>query len=529
MKILQKVRKKVQTATYGSQIYKMVLDNGPMPEGLRLIVTDPWPGDAKAGQALISEQHGLFDENTDVNSVMPCASLTRCPYRDLRAVGSEAARRKAKEFIEADINRLEGWEENLWAPEVLGERISTWIGFYNFYASVAPSDFQERLIACLMRQLRHLIRIQPTQLTAVAGLRVIKGLVYGGLGLLDGDRALSIALDLLKRQIATEILPDGGHISRNPSNQLHVLRYLIDIRSALRAGDFEIPFELSNVIDRMVPALKLYKHGDGMLALFNGSVEEDSLWIDATITLAEARGRALRRLAQTGYERITASRSLLLVDTGAPPSPPFDIDAHAAPLAFEFSVGRERIIVNCGSAPGKGLEWKQALASTAAHSTLVVNDTNACEIRDDGSIGRRPSEVIEQRYEQEGVQYLEMTHNGYLDNMLVVHQRLLSLSEDGEELRGKETVIGKAGYEIAVRWHLHPAVQALLSQGGSTALLRTDAGAGWRLRVSTGDLALESSVYCGSDQQRRSMQLKLSCQTNSDPFVIDWSLTREKK
>ncbi|MDD3288591.1 MAG: heparinase II/III family protein [Alphaproteobacteria bacterium] len=525
-KILQQVRRKVKVATYGSPIYRLMLDQGPVPERLCLAITDPWPGNAAVGQAIIAGGQELFPGDGANASGRVYATSN---YRDLRAVGTETARRKAVELISDEMEQLERWQEDVWEPDVLGERIAAWISFYDFYSTAAEADFNERLIVSLVRQLRHLLRVQPTQLTGVDGLKVIKGLLYGGLGLLEGERALALALDLLRRQLTAEALQDGGHISRNPSEQLHMLRYLIDIRSALRAARLELLYELTSAIDRMVPALKLFRHGDGKLALFNGSSEESELWIEAAITLAETRGRVMRRLAQTGYERITAGRSLLLVDMAAPAHRPYDRYAHAGLLSFEFSVGRERIIVNCGAHNQDDENWRLALAATAAHSTLALEDTNACEILRDGGLGHRPQEVSGQRYEQDEVQFVEMMHDGYVHNFQVVHQRTLSLSKDGEELGGLETLSGKPGRDFALRWHLHPAVQVSLAHGGQTALLRTGSGAGWRLRAEGGDLSLESGVYCGNDQPRRSMQLKLSGRIDKDPTVIKWSLVREKK
>ena len=493
-----------------------------------MAVVDPWPGDAQTGQALLSAQKELFDttQQSGVNpSVMPHPA--RC-LRDLRAVGTEAAKLKAVELIAAGITQLDEWQEVSWEPSLLGERLSAWIGFYDFYASVAPPEFHERLIISLVRQLRHLLRVPTNHLTGLARLRVIKGLLYGGLGLLEGERALEAAQELLMQQLTTEILPDGGHISRNPSVQLHALRYLIDIRTALQSERLELPPELTMSIERMVPALKMFRHGDGGLALFNGSNEESGLWIDAAITLAEARGRVMRRLPQTGYERITSGRSLLLVDLGAPPPHPFDAEAHAGLLSFEFSVGRERLIVNCGTAPAGQDEWRQALAATAAHSTLTLEDTNACGILSDG-LGHRPHEVSGQRFEQDGTQSVEMMHDGYVNHFRVLHHRTLSLLPEGEELCGREVLAGEPGHNFSLRWHLHAAVRASLAHGGQTALLRTPSGAGWRLRATGGDLGLESSIYCGGDMPRRSLQLKLSGSMRSDPTVIEWTLTREKK
>jgi uncharacterized heparinase superfamily protein len=114
-----------------------------------------------------------------------------------------------------------------------------------------------------------------------------------------------------------------------------------------------------------------------------------------------------------------------------------------------------------------------------------------------------------------------------------MHQRILRLSEDGETLTGRDVLQDKAGRKaeqgFAVRWHLHPGVQASLSQGGRTALLRTPSGCGWRLRVDNAAVALESSIYCGDAHPRRTLQIRTSGETTNGNAVVNWSVTRERK
>src|SRR5262249_46944435 len=151
-------------------------------------------------------------------------------------------------------------------------------------------------------------------------------------------------------------------------------------------------------------------------------------------------------------------------------------------------------------------EWRAACASTAAHSTLSIEDHNACEVMPSGRI-LSSARVDAQRYEQDGVQSIEMIHDGYHQKFGITHHRILSLSQDGEELRGCDMMAGAAGRNFSLRWHLHPLVQASLAQSGQAALLRTPSGTGWRLRIEHGELGLEPSIYCGSGTPRRSLQL----------------------
>ena len=93
------------------------------------------------------------------------------------------------------------------------------------------------------------------------------------------------------------------------------------------------------------------RHGDGGLALFNGSKEETPPLIDLVLTQAGRGGRGPSALTEGGFQRLQAGRSVLLVDCGAPPPPGVDRNAHAGTLSMELSIGRDRLIVNCGAFP----------------------------------------------------------------------------------------------------------------------------------------------------------------------------------
>ena len=110
----------------------------------------------------------------------------------------------------------------------------------------------------------------------------------------------------------------------------------------------------------------------------------------------------------------------------------------------------------------------------------------------------------------------------------------------GDEVRGEDTLIetatGKAdarGY--AVRFHLHPSVQASLVQNGAAALLRSQNGTGWQLRAKGGTLSLAESLYLGGgEEMRRTEQVVISgriATPDADDVVatVKWVLRRIPK
>jgi uncharacterized heparinase superfamily protein len=324
----------------------------------------------------------------------------------------------------------------------------------------------------------------------------------------DHANYLARALKFLPQEIARQVLPDGGHVERSPGAHVQALRDLLEIRALLNVASIVPPAALISAIERMALALRMLRHGDGGLSLFNGTRDESATLIDLVLVQAGRGARPPPCLPDMGFQRLQAGRTVLIVDAGAPAPPGIDRLAHAGTLSFELSIGRERMIVNCGAAPVTGAQWTDAARSTAAHSTLVIADTNSSELKPVG-LGRRPQTVSAERQEANGAHWLEASHDGWRKPFGAVHRRRLYMAESGEDIRGEDVIEASSGQPYTVRFHLHPSVIASMQQDGEAVLLRLPSG-GWRLRAEGAQMALEESVYLGGSEPRRSEQIVLT-------------------
>ncbi|MEE9251562.1 MAG: heparinase II/III family protein [Alphaproteobacteria bacterium] len=552
------------TLIFATPAYPLTLV-GRTPTRLRVSPADPWPGDAARGRAVLKGEFTFAGRTLRAAApeAPPPAVARREAFRtlwlavgvspawraelhgfswlrDLRVAGGETARLRARELVACWIDGHDRWHRLAWRPDVLASRLCAWLGHYEFLCADADADFHARFFHSLSRQARHLARVVPGGLADACLLLAIKGLVYSGVCLPGGERRLNRALKLLEREVARQVLGDGGHIERSPSLQLSVLRDLVDIRAALLAGQREVPAALLSAIDRMAPMLRFFRHGDGGLALLNDSNEEEAWLIDMVLTHADAKGKPLASAPHSGFERFANNRTLVIADVGAPP-PGAEDHTHAGTLSFEMSLGKERLIVNCGAGAGSNPALRRRLRATAAHSTVTVEDTDSTEIFEGGGLGgflgRRPATVACQREEADGAVWIDASHDGYLRPFGVVHRRRLYLSASGEDLRGEDTLAaataGKpprrefTGRKFAVRFHLHPQVKASLVRGGGTALLRLPSGDGWRLRASGGELGLEDSVYLGArGEVQRTDQIVISGEIGQTGAQVKWAVRR---
>ena len=465
-----------------------------VPDAPALPVRDPWPGDPMRGTELLRGTLSLGGATIPLK-VGGFADTAATPMlrgalhgfswlRDLRALGTDAARMRARALV-ADWMAVSHLDAVADRPEVTGARLAAWLAHYDFFAASADDVFRQKLMARLVADARGLAAALPTEELDERALTALKGLIAAAVALPDHAAFLTRALRVLPQELARQVLPDGCHSERSPTQLAAALQDLTEIRALLQAAQASPPQVLANAIERMGPALRTLRHGDGGLALFNGSKEEGSSLIELVLAQAGRGGRAVSVLPEGGFQRLQAGRSVLIIDCGLPAAPKIDRFAHAGTLSFELSVGRDRMIVNCGASPAAGGDWPDASRATAAHSTLVIADTNSSELKPEG-LGRRPEKVEAQRQEAGGAHWLEASHDGYRKLFRAVHRRRLYMAESGEDIRGEDLV--EAADAAAVRGALPSAperrcVVAAGRRGRAVAAARPAAAGGCARRA----------------------------------------------
>lgn len=508
------------------------------PKRLTVVPPDPWAGDAQRGRDMLA---GIFRFAGQVIarenlSWEPLGAKPEWLYdlhsfeflRDLRSVGGDRARRMSREMVASWLAHYVKLSGPTARPDIIGQRLSSWISFHDFFCASADDAFRESYFVSLLRQAKFLQRVLPGHLSGIPLMRALKGLAYSGITLEGGEERLETAFRHILREIREQILPDGCHISRNPQATFEFLQILVDLRTALTAARLDMPAELQHAIDRIAPALKFFRHGCGALAHFNGAQESNANIIDATLMHSGARGKAMKGLPHGGYEKIYQGRAQLLLDVGLPSSNiRYNDRAHAGLLAFEYSYGKDRVFVNCGSSPFGGT-WRDMLRTTAAHSALVVDCRNILHLDDKGHLAEKP-DVTCRKSDDGRVAMLEAAHTGYRTRFGVTHRRQVRLQEGGDVLIGADTLSGRSGVPYTLRFHLHPNIQASLVQDGEEILLRARSGTGWRFRAAGAVLAIEDSVHMAQGETpRRSAQIVISGITEGEHMVQEWELRREK-
>ena len=452
----------------------------------------------------------------------------------LSAAGGDAARTLATNLITQWLKRNVRYVEPASRADVLARRLINIFAHGRIVISNSEMLWRSKVFVSLREQSRLLARIAGEAPEGMARFEAAAALALSGACLGDSTRRLEAGLTRLEAEIARQILPDGGHISRSPEHLVHAYRLTTMVMDALTAISHPVSHELRSAHDRMAPMIRFFRHGDGALALFNGGLECDARMIAGLLARDEVRGQPFAYARHSGYQRIAAGRGLVVMDCGTAPPGVFSADAHAGCLAFEMSAGTQRIVVNCGSASdARRATWDTALRATAAHSTLTLADTSTGAILGEGwardFLGPRllggATEVETRREETPNGWSVEAGHDGYAVPFGVRHERRLTLSPQGTVLTGADRLLPKfkrrgAGLAFAIRFHIHPDMRLSPSQGGDI-LLKMPNGEGWRFRAGQ-PVGVEESVYLGGDTLRRAEQLVLSGNVADGPLEIAW-------
>lgn len=460
--------------------------------------------------------------------------------RHLRAANTGLSRANARALVEDWITQGGGRNAEIaWRPAVVARRLLSWLSQSPVILAPPDAIFYRRFMRSIGTQVAVLERALAGSLAGEARLLAAIALAEAGLcaeGLATARRQGS---RLLAEELNRQILADGGHISRNPAVLVELLLDLLPLRQSYAARSAPVPPALLNAIDRIIPMIRMFRHGDGTLALFNGMGVTEPDVLATVLTYDDIRSRPLLNAPHTGYQRIEAEGTLVIGETGRAPPVPFGNHAHAGTLSFELSVGQHRVVVNCGRPTSRHQAAHQAARMTAAHSTLIIDDVSSSRFAPlrlrrwfgDGIIAG-PRQVPVARTTEAGTQTVTASHDGYAAPFGLLHTRSLVLDQSGSVLRGddslSEVTPGAAGTPrpFAIRFHLHPSVRAQSVQGGTAVLLTLPNDERWLFEAAGMAATLEESImFAAAHGTRPTTQIVVEGRF-PDVRGSRWSVTR---
>ena len=318
-------------------------------------------------------------------------------FDDLNAAGAEERLDHHNELIQRWVAENRPFRGVGWEPYPCSLRIINWLKWVLADHALSPAAVQSLALqaAWLEKNIeRHLL---GNHLFANA-----KALIFAG-SLFDGDDAgrwLQRGLDILDRELAEQVLEDGGQFELSPMYHAIAVEDLLDLINLANAFPGKVPersLESWRVsAKKMLRWASVMRHPDQQIPLFNDSAfgiapDPDQLF-SYTRRLGvefDMASDALHHLEQSGYIRAAFDDVVLFADVGRIGPDYLPGHAHADTLGFELSLFGHRWFVDSGCSTYEESDERLRQRGTAAHNTVVVDGQDSSEVWKSFRVARR--------------------------------------------------------------------------------------------------------------------------------------------
>jgi uncharacterized heparinase superfamily protein len=452
--------------------------------------------------------------------------------------GSTLARALVNEWISMHGRRAQGFA---WDTDITAQRLIAWLSHSPVVLQGTDGSFYRRFMRSLTHHVRYLRHVAATTPDGEVRFRVRIALAMASVAMPARAARIRQAGAALDREIDRQILADGSHISRNPRAALELLLDLLPLRQTYINLGHDAPARLIAGIDRMYPALRFFRHQDGDLALFNGATSTFANELMSVLRYDETAGQPFRALPHAHYQRLSAGQTLVIVDTGKPLSTDLSRTAHAGCLSFEMSSGRHRMIINSGSPKFAGNRYVQLARTTAAHSTVTLDDTSSATFSEStllgpvmtGGVG---TVAVERVDTEDGRDSLRASHDGYVARFGLMHERELTLNAAGTIITGHDRFYEPASKKAAkkaadgahhasARFHIHPSITIGQTQPDAVSLTAPD-GETWSLSSPGNEVLIGEDVFFADSSGVRASELIEIAFSLQEKTEIRWFLSR---
>lgn len=318
------------------------------------------------------------------------------------------------------------------------------------------------------------------------------------------------------------------HKSYNILEHAKFLNNLNEIKNILLFFNISISEEIENKILGMTSLLSIYRHDDHSLPLFNNSNNNHNTNIQKIIEKEQFLKTKSFINPSNGLAIYKDSKKVLFFDVIQPTNKSYSKNLSAGSLAIEISALGEKIITNCGGTESGGKN-PGYLKYSAAHSTMILNNTNISEIKDNGISKNYPKQVVFENYEKDGLIILSGTHNGYLEKYKKICKRNIKIDKIKNQFNCEDTIIStKSGFDkiyYDIRFHLMPSISITSTKNKKSIIMRTAKNNIWVFKCNN-EIKIEKSIIVEKNMAKETNQIVISGFSSYLKNTIMWSLEK---
>ena len=443
-----------------------------------------------------------------------------------------------KNIIKSWIDIYFNYDPHTWETEITAKRVIAWSSNADITLEDSNKTYKENFFLCLIKQSNFLLRnlnsifYAPTKIISCAAI-ILSGIIFK-----ENNYNYKIGIKELEKIVKNYFDENGFPKSRNPEEVYICLKYLILIREWFKEAQKPIPDFLNDIIKKCGDCYAMLSCSNKQFPLFNGATEINHKDYDLFLKNLKYK------FNNKNYEiadlvKIKKKKFEFFIDCGNPPPNNFVKYYQAGCLSFELSSNKQKIICNSGYGKYLSTKLKYLSRSTAAHSTLYINDTSSCIFQKNKFINKtygnsllQKHKIIKKNYtENKDFYSIVASHNGYEKQFGYIHTRSIKILKNEDTIFGqdelKKTKNSINSLYYFIRFHIYPNIKIVKTKAGNSILISLSNGEGWLLNCETNDFQIEKNIFLGNKNKIiNNESVSISGNINKEIVSIKWKIER---
>jgi len=414
--------------------------------------------------------------------------------------------KKLKKIIYIWILKNSKYKKKIWDTSILSGRVISWILNIDIILNNSTFDFRKNFLSCIIAQTNHLKKNIRFENDYTKKLEIITSILLSGLVFKEYEENYKLGISELESLVKKIFDIEGFPLSRNPSDLIFFLKYLILCKEVIKDSQKYIPEFLEDIIEKNIICLNFIKTPNKQLPLFNGSTITDLSQIEKYLGNTKQIKSSNNNIG--GLFKIKHKTHLVFMDIEKPPQKNLSKCYQSGPLSFEYFLDGIKIISNSGF--GANISKKAEILSrlTACQSTLTLNETSVTKFEKNELINRVFGNSIQNSFKFYDLETkndnaligCSTTNNGYEKNFGCTHRREIYIDKIEDCLKGIDYIFKKKdGYPVrfSFRFHINPKLTAVKTMAGNGVLIQISKNKSLLFTIKDEKLEIEKSIFLG--------------------------------
>ena len=443
-----------------------------------------------------------------------------------------------KNIINSWINIFFNYHPNTWDMEITARRIIAWSSNTDITLEDSDKEYKKKFFISLIKQSNFLSKNignlfdEPSKIICCAAI-ILSGMIFE-----KNNSNYKIGIKELEKVIKNYFDELGFPKSRNPEDVFISLKYLILIREWLKEGQKSIPDFLNDIIIRCGDCYAMLSCANKQFPLFNGATEIN--YKDYDIFLKNLKYKFTNKNHSIAdFIKIKKKKFEFIIDCGNPPPSIYSKYYQAGCLSFELVSNKQKVICNSGFGKYFPIKLTDLSRSTAAHSTLYINDTSSCIFHKNNFINKiygssliSKHRIIEKNYSEDKNYYsISASHNGYEKKYGYIHKRSIKISKEDDKIfcidELKKTKNNSNLLNYFIRFHIYPDTKIVKTMARNSVLISLPNGEGWSLFSETNSFEIEKNIFLGNKNKIINNEcISISGNIEKEIVHIKWKIER---